>query len=138
MLYILLTFNQTLDRCRSSFSFTFKIFFLTFRCLYWVVIHRKSVFYVFYNNNTIVFTLTFIDICFKNTFSRYKLKILRLKVAKHLTNLLKKFCEFRPSVKSEFLIHLVLTSDYGKCKIIYINQLKQGKLRKKGASIITF
>ncbi len=33
----------------------------------------------------------------KNTFSHYNLKILRLKVTKNLTNLLKNFCEFWPN-----------------------------------------
>ncbi len=32
----------------------------------------------------------------KTTFSHYNIKILRPKVTKYLTNLLKKFCEFRP------------------------------------------
>jgi len=67
----------------------------------------------------------------KITLSHYKLKILRLKVTKKITNLLKKFCEFRPRethnyenrIFTKILKHSIVWGWKGKDRLILITSL---------------
>ncbi len=68
--------------------------FVTFRCFYNTIIHGKWVIYYYYSSyHHLLMTCSS-----KNTFSLFNLKVLRPKVTKNITILLKKFCEFPPSI----------------------------------------
>ncbi len=74
----------------NSQNFLFKFVICTFRS-FAKQLSTKSQQFMFFT-----LTLTFWISSSKTTFSHYNLKILRPKVTKYLTNLPKKFCEFRP------------------------------------------
>ncbi len=73
-----------------NFSRKFVRFFLTLKCFYIVVTHRKQVFYDFYSSEHHPLTIS----ASKTTSSHYNLKILRPKVNTNFKIFCKKFCEF--------------------------------------------
>ncbi len=75
-----------------NFLQKFVRFFLTLKCFYRVVIHRKWVLYDLYSS----WHRPLIISASKTTYTHNNPKILRPKVTKNIKNLHKKFCEFPP------------------------------------------